>query len=327
MSSEDGFIGGIDLGGTKILSVCVDRDLRILAQDYRETGADDGPDAVIERMVDSMRAAVGSRRLLAVGVSTPGPTDPTRGIVTTPPNLPGWRDVPLASAISERLGVPAWIENDANAAALAEHRLGAGSEAKHVILVALGTGIGGGLVLNGQLYRGASGAAGEIGHMQLDPDGRQCGCGRRGCLEALASGWALGARAAEIVALEPDGILARLVQDSGEEPDAKRLEDAAAAGDKSAQAAIHDAGTYLGAGLVNIVNIFDPEVIVIGGGLRRLGEPYLGHAIEIMKSEAFPQNVRDVQVVEAALGDEAPALGVAILAIEMLQSQAKSAGQ
>jgi glucokinase len=318
--SNEGYFGGIDLGGTKILSICVDRDLQILDKDYRETEARGGPRAVINRMVDSMQAAAGARQLLAVGISTPGPTDPKRGIVTTPPNLPDWRDVPLAAEISERLGVPAWIENDANAAALAEHRLGAGKEAKHVILVTLGTGIGGGLVLNDRLYRGASGAAGEIGHMLVEPGGRQCGCGRRGCLEAQASGWALGARAAEIVALEPDGVLARLVRESGEEPDAKLLEDAAAAGDKSAQAAIHDAGTYLGAGLVNIVNVFDPEVIVIGGGLRRLGEPYLGHAIEIMKREAFPQNVRDVQVVEAALGDEAPALGVAVLAMELLQS-------
>jgi glucokinase len=272
-------------------------------------------------MAESMRAAAGSRRLMAVGISTPGPTDPRRGIVTTPPNLPDWRDVPLAAEISERLGVPAWIENDANVAALAEHRLGAGSNAKHVVLLTVGTGIGGGLILDGQLYQGASGAAGELGHMRILPDGPVCSCGRRGCLEALASGWALGARAAEIVAREPDGVLARLVREAGAEPDAKLLEDAAHAGDISAQTAIHDAGNYLGAGLVNIVNIFNPELIILGGSLRKIGMPYIGLAVEIMEREAFPQNVRDVRVVEAELGDEAPALGAAIIAMEMLASE------
>jgi glucokinase len=322
MNSEGAFIGGIDLGGTKILSICVDENLQILDQDYRETEAAEGPDAVIERMEASMRAAAGGRGLRAVGISAPGPSDPKRGIVTTPPNLPGWHDVPLARAISDRLGVPAWIENDANAAALAESRAGAGRGAQHLVLLALGTGIGGGLVFDGRLYHGASGAAGELGHMQLMPDGPECACGRRGCLETLASGRALGERASEIVKQDPDGLLARFVRDAGKEPDARLLEDAANAGDKSAQAAIHDAAIHLGAGLTNIVNIFNPEVIVIGGSLRKLGEPYLGVATKIMQRAAFPQSVRDVRVVDAELGDEAPALGAAIIAMEMLRDRA-----
>jgi glucokinase len=311
------FIGGIDLGGTKILSLCLDDEMREVGRDYRETEAEHGPEAVIERMVASMLSAAEGRLLSAIGISTPGPSDPKRGLVTSPPNLPGWKDVPLAKAIGDRLGVPAWIENDANAAALAEHRLGAGRGRENLVLVTLGTGIGGGLILDGRLYHGASGGAGEIGHMQLEPDGPVCGCGRRGCLEALASGRALGERAREIVAREPAGVLARLVRENGGEADAKLLEAAAVAGDASAEAAIRQAGRYLGAGLTNIVDVFNPEVIVIGGSLRKIDDAlYLRPAIEIMKREAFPQHASDVSVVETELGDEAPALGAALIALE-----------
>ena len=315
MADDGTFIAGIDLGGTKILSLCLDATFKVVGRDLRETDAERGPEAVIESMVASALAAAGGRPLRAAGISTPGPSDPARGIVTTPPNLPGWHDVPLAALISERLGVPAWIENDANAAALAEHRLGAGRGTQHMVLVTLGTGIGGGLIFDGKLYHGASGAAGELGHMRLVPDGPLCGCGRHGCLEALASGRALGARAREIVEMQPDGILARLAAEAGE-IDARLLEQAANAGDASAEAAIHYAGLQLGAGLTNIVDVFNPEMMVIGGGLRRLGERYVGVAQRVMRSEAFAQPAADVRVVEAELGDEAPALGAALMAYE-----------
>jgi len=318
--SAPSYVLGIDLGGTKILSLCLDDALNVLGRDLRPTEAEAGRDAVIERMAASARAAAAGRALVAVGVSTPGPCDPERGVVTTPPNLPGWRDVPLARLIGERLGVPAWIENDANAAALAEHRLGAGRGSRHMILVTVGTGIGGGLVLDGRLYHGASGGAGEIGHMQLEPQGRLCGCGRRGCLEALASGVALEAEAAEIVSKEPEGTLARLARREGAAPDARLLEQAADAGDAAASAAIERAGRYLGAGLTNLVDIFNPEVIVIGGSLRKLGERYLGPAREVVQREAFPQHRADVRIVEAALGDDAPAIGAALIALEKLGS-------
>ena len=323
MSNDGGWLGGIDLGGTKILSICVDDRLNILEQDYRETEAQLGPEAVIDRMAESLRAAAGARRLRGVGISTAGPTDPGRGLVTTPPNLPGWRNVPLAAEISRRLKLPAWIENDANCAALAEHYLGAGRGFEHVILLTLGTGIGGGLILDGKLYRGASGGAGELGHMQLEPNGPVCGCGRRGCLEALASGRALGHRAREIVEAEPNGVLARLVREAGEEPDAKLLEEAANAGDAAAEAAIRLAGRYLGAGLTNLVDIFNPQVVVLGGSLRKLGERYIGVAVEVMQREAYPQHARDVRIVDAELGEEAPAVGAAMVALEMLAAEAR----
>ncbi len=310
------FIGGVDLGGTKILSIVVDGDMRVLKSDQRPTEAERGPEAVIGRMVASMRAAARGRSLRAVGISTPGPCDPDRGIVTSPPNLPGWRDVPLARRVSERLGVPAWIENDANAAAIAEHRLGAGRGSSHLVLVALGTGIGGGFVFGGKLYRGVSGAAGEIGHMQLVPGGRRCGCGRRGCLEALASGRALGEIAAEIIEREPDGILAHIAGYSS--ATAQHLLEAADAGDESAATAIDEAGSHLGAGLANLIDLLNPEVIVIAGNLRKLGDRYLGPAMALARHEAFAQSVAGVRIVEAGLGDDAAAIGAAIVAADRL---------
>ena len=314
------FVVGIDLGGTKILSVCVDAELRILGRDLRLTSAEEGLERVLQRIVESAKAAAGGRTLAAAGISTPGPADIGRGVVTTPPNLPGWRDVPLATLLGEVLGIPAWIENDANAAALAEHRLGAGRGAAHVLLVTIGTGLGGGLILDGRLYHGASGAAGEIGHMQLEPEGRRCGCGRRGCLEALASGSALEAVAAHIAAAEPEGLVAIIARQEGASPDARILDLAAEAGDPAADAAIRQAGRYLGAGLTNLVDVFNPELIVIAGSLRKLGPRYLGTARDVVKAEAFPQHFADVRIVEAALGDESPAIGAALIAIEKLET-------
>ena len=313
----DEYVIGLDLGGTKILSLCVDSDLNVVAQDLRETEADEGLDAVIDRMVASARAAAGERNVLAVGISTPGPSKTFEGIVTTPPNLPGWRDVPLAKLISERMNLPAWIENDVNAGALAEHRIGAGRGTKHLVMIAPGTGVGGGLVLDGKLYRGASGGAGEVGHMQLDPRGPRCNCGRYGCLEALASGSALNEQARAIAESEPDGLVARFAAEENEEPDARILDMAAEQGDESAMAAIMQAGMYFGSGLTNLIDVFNPEVIVVGGSLRK-SKLYYQTALSRAKPEAFPQHAADVRIVEAELGDNAPAIGAAIIAWERL---------
>jgi glucokinase len=315
--ADERFLGAVDLGGTKILSIVVDDDLRVVASDERPTQAELGPDGVVRRIIESVRAAADGRRLRAVGISSAGPIDYAHGVVTSAPNLRGWREVPLAARVGDGLGLRAFLENDANCAAIAEQRLGTARGAQHVVLVALGTGIGGGLVLNGQVYRGASGGAGEVGHMKLVDDGPLCGCGRRGCLEALASGSALARTAAEIIAREPDGILARIGRDEGGAPSALTLQKAAAAGDASAAAAIREAALHLGAGLTNLVDIFNPEVLAISGNLRKL-EGYLDVAREVVAAEAFRQAVANVRIAETALGDEAAALGAALVALDAL---------
>jgi glucokinase len=207
------------------------------------------------------------------------------------------------------------LENDANAAAVAEHRLGAGRGCRHMVLVAVGTGIGGGLILDGRLYHGASGGAGEIGHMLVEPQGRVCGCGRRGCLEAMASGSALDAVAREIAQAQPHGSVAEMARNQGKTPDARILDAAASAGDAAAASALERAGAYLGDGLTNLVDVFNPEVIVIGGSVRR-SRRYLETAVAVMQRDAYPQHLVDVRIAEAELGDEAPAIGAALLAID-----------
>ncbi len=312
-----GFVVGIDLGGTKILSVCLDASLNVAGRDFRETQAADGVDAVIARMVESARTAADGRILRAIGVSAPGPLDLGRGVVTEAPNLPGWIDIPLQQRIRDLSGLPAWIENDANAGAVAEHRVGAGRGSQHMILVAVGTGVGGGLILDGRLYRGASGGAGEVGHMIVDPEGAICGCGRAGCLEAAASGRALDHAALSIAATEPDGALVRIARREGEEPDARMLDLAATEGDPSSVAALTRAGRFLGAGLTNLTNLLNPNVIVIGGSVRK-SEIYVRTAVEALDRDAFAQHRADVRVVEAELGDDAPAMGAALIALENL---------
>ena len=324
MTVPDGVFLGIDLGGTKIRSMSFNRDMQVVAEDYRETEAFLGRDAVIARMADSARAAAKGSPIIAAGISAPGPLRPKDGIVTEPPNLPGWRDVPLAQLLSDRLGAPAWIENDANAAALAESRMGAGVGLQHMILMTLGTGIGGGLILDGKLYDGATGGAGEIGHMIVLPDGPICGCGRHGCLEAMASGVAFAREAASLVERFPDGILAKIVREANEEPDAKLLQQAAEAGDIQAEEVIRIAGRYLGAGMTNLVNVFNPEMIVIGGSLRLMGEPYLGEAYHVLERDAFSQHFSDLRIAEAKLSDEAPAIGAAYLARAHLEQATAS---
>lgn len=318
MSPEDaGFVVGLDLGGTKILSVCLDASLSVVGRDFRETEAEGGPDAVIARMVESARAAAAGREMRAIGVSAPGPLDTGQGIVTEAPNLPGWINIPLRQRIRELSGIPAWIENDANAAAVAEHRIGAGRGSQHMVLVAVGTGVGGGLILDGRLYRGASGGAGEVGHMIVDAGGVICACGRTGCLEAVASGRALDTAARQIAADEPDGGIVRVARRESEEPGARTLDLAAAEGDASAIAALTRAGNFLGAGLTNLTNLLNPNVIVIAGSVRK-SEVYVRSAIEVLDRDAFAQHRADVRVVLAGLGDEAPAIGTALIAIENL---------
>ncbi len=229
--------------------------------------------------------------------------------------MPGWREVPLVQRLEEAFGVPAWLENDADAAALAEHRFGAGRGARHMIFVTVSSGVGGGLIVDGRLHRGASGAAGEVGHMVLNEKGPSCTCGNRGCLEAYASGLAIAARGREAIESGRSAMLARLAQ---EDPplSAETVFRAAAAGDEVSQQMIGEASHYLGLGLVNLVHIFNPEVIVIGGGLSREGEAFLGPARRVVDQLCFEQSRRDLRIVVGGLGDRAGALGAVAAMIE-----------
>jgi glucokinase len=323
MSVEEagtGLIGAIDLGGTKILSLVVDMLGEVHGVDVRPTEAHRGPNAVLRRMVDSLNAALHEAgrgpRLEAVGVAAPGPIDFEQGIVVEAPNLPGWSNVPVAELVADMMGCPTVLENDANAAAWGEFTLGAGRGSRHLVYLTVSTGIGGGLVLDGRLYRGANGGAGEIGHIPLVDDGPQCGCGARGHLEALASGTAIARRAGEVLARGGAPLLARLA--AGNPPSARLVSEAAAHGDRDARAIMEEAGYHLGRGLTAVVNIFNPDHIVLGGGVMKSGDLVLRPALAEVQAYALRLQREHVRVVLAALEDRSGALGAAMLARELV---------
>jgi len=313
----------IDLGGTKISTALVDSSGRIVAQDYRKTEAGGGPDEVIERMVDALRdvmeeAGASSDRVAAIGVGSPGPLNVHTGLVLSPPNLPGWDRIPLRRRIREALGLRVYLDNDANAAALGEHRFGAGRGTAHMVYVTVSTGIGGGLILDGRLYHGISGGAGEVGHMAILPDGPPCNCGSRGCLEVLSSGTAIAREARRRVAAGEPSLVADLVSDDPAQITAKIVAEAAALGDEIARAVIDRAMGYLGVGMASLVNVFNPELIVIGGGLTNIGEPLFGAVRRGIEERAYPSYAEAVTVLPAELGDEAGVLGAAAVALSQL---------
>lgn len=321
--NRGGLFIGIDLGGTKISTALVDISGRIIARDYRETLAARGQKVVLERMVDATRrvmdeASITPAQVTAVGVGSPGPIDSRAGVVTAPPNLPGWKDVPLKQLIEDMLGVTTFLENDANAAALAEYRFGAGRGVQNMIYVTVSTGIGGGLILNGQLYSGTIGTAGEVGHTTVLPQGPYCGCGNRGCLEALASGTAIAREGRELVRRGVPTLIAELAEGNPERVTAKLVAEAADKGDLEAQGILTEAMAYLGVGMANLVNLFNPELIVIGGGLTHLGEKLFGPVRRAIERRAFPAAARVVRVVPAQLGDDVGVLGAAAAAMAQM---------
>ncbi|NLS77254.1 MAG: ROK family protein [Chloroflexi bacterium] len=312
---------GIDLGGTKISTALMDEHGAILARAGCETEAATGQDAVIARMVDTAKQVARDggkadlRGIVAIGVGAPGPLDTKLGVLTAPPNLPGWLNVPLARIIEEQLGVPAYLENDANAAALAEFHYGAGVGCANMIYVTVSTGIGGGIILNGQLYGGTDGAAGEVGHTMILPDGPLCGCGNRGHLEALASGTAIARAARELIAKGVPTLMVELAQGDTSAVTALTVEIAAKRGDLEAQRIIDRAMEYLGIGMANLANIFNPDMIVLGGGVTKMGEMLFAPVRRAVDRFAFPIIAKTVQIVPAKLGKDVGVIGAATVAV------------
>ncbi len=320
MSSEPLFLG-IDLGGTKIFTGLVNSSGEVVTQDYRKTKAKRGPEAVVQGLIASagqvmQDAGVPAEQIRAVGVGSPGPVDAAEGLVVAPPNLPGWDRVPLRQTIEEALGIPTHLENDANAAALGENVFGAGRGSKEMIYMTVSTGVGGGFIFGGKLYGGASGAAAEVGHMTILPRGPHCGCGNRGCLEAVASGTAIAREGRELLLRNVPTLIAEL---AGGDPDlvsAKLVAQAAQQGDAEAEEIIYEAMSYLGVGVANLVNLLNPELIVIGGGLTNMGDALFGPVRRAVDRRTFPIAAQRVRIVPAELGDRVGVLGAAAVAMQ-----------
>lgn len=319
------WVVGVDIGGTNLVAGVVPAGGGLpVALRSRPTLPDAGGDRAVAAIAEMAGEVVtevldregGSRDdVLGVGIGCPGPLDPQTGCIVRTPNLP-WDGYPIRSRVSEALGLPAVLDNDANCAAYGEWWQGAGQGSAVLVGVTMGTGIGGGIVIDGKLLRGVSGGAGEIGHMTVQMDGRLCGCGNRGCLEAYASGPGIAARAREGVAEGRDSILLELVEGDAAMITAETVSRAVLRDDPWALEVVSDTARILGAGLAGLVNVLNPDVIVIVGGVTRAGESLLGPLREEIRRRAFPTLAEACVVVPGALADTAGVIGAAGLFLE-----------
>jgi glucokinase len=312
------YVLGVDLGGTKISVGAMKADgTSQHAMHSLPTPAADGADAVVERIVamiattiaDTIKETGAARAdFLGVGIGSPGPLDREKGLVITTPNL-GWTDFPLRDRVAAGSGLRATLDNDANCATLGEWWIGAARGEQNVVGITIGTGIGGGLILNGKLYHGASDAAGEIGHTTIDSTGRRCNCGNYGCLEAYASGPAIANRAREALVLTPDSIVVEMAGGNPANITAQMVYDASAKGDELARDVVRETARFIGTGVANLLNIFNPSVVVLAGGVAQAGEDLFGPVRAEVRRRAFKPNVDACRIVPGALGGAAGVVG------------------
>jgi len=309
---------GVDLGGTKIELALVAADGTIRHRCRVETEADAGADRVIEDITKAGKELIegasssGSGAPTAVGAGVAGQIDSHAGIVRTTPNLEGWDDVPLASRLEEAFGVPAAITNDLNAITLGEQAYGAGKGYDDLVVVFVGTGVGGGVITGGRLVEGAGGYGGEIGHTTLIADGRKCTCRSRGCLEAYVGGWAIAARARD-AAREDEEAGVELVRLAGsiEKITAATVDRAATAGDPLARRLVEETGRLLGLGLVSVIHTFNPRRVVLGGGVIDGMPNLVPIATEVVQENTMKVFLEDLEIAPAALGGDAGVIGAA----------------
>jgi glucokinase len=308
----------LDVGGTKLAAGVVRGDGMVRSRLIEPADRDRGPDDMIRRHLALGRRAVegagiGPDEIRAVGIACGGPLDPERGVILGPLHLPGWIDVPLVAIVEEALGVPAAVDNDATAGAVAEWRFGAGRDrdVRSLVYLTISTGIGGGLVLDGRPYRGAAGNAGELGHLMIDIDGDPCACGRRGCLEAYASGTNIARRARKALAAgEPSSLRAL------EKVSALDVVAAAGTGDPLA-GRVWDATTrILGSAVATILDMLNPELVVLGGGVTNAGEALLRPVRETALREAMRPAAGSADVVLATLGEDLGVVAAASVALD-----------
>jgi glucokinase len=308
------YVVGVDIGGTNLVVGTVAEDgSEVLGLVSEPTRVERGPDAIMDRIAalarDSMKSA-GGRDILGVGVGAPGPLDRQSGIVLLTPNL-GWTNMPVRDRIAAALGLPATLDNDANCAIFGEWWRGAARGARHVVGLTIGTGIGGGIVIDGRIYHGESDIAGEIGHMTIDSTGRRCKCGNYGCLEAYASGPAIAARAVEGIEAGAETALPTYVQGDLSLITAQVVYEAANDHDAFALEVVRDTAKFLGAGVANIINIFNPGVVVICGGVTLAGDRLFVPLRSEVSRRAFKPAVQVCRIVPGELPGTAGVVGAA----------------
>lgn len=311
-------VAGIDIGGTKIALALAARDGTFIEKTRIQTRVADGPRTILERVFKELEAMLGrsGAKLAAIGVGCGGPFDRARGLILSPPSLPGWDEFPLVALLEERFKVKVLLDNDANAAALGEHRYGAGRGLDYLAYMTVSTGIGGAIILRGRLVHGVRDGAGEFGHMTVLPDGPLCGCGARGCLEALSSGTAIARRARERLAAGEESYLSSLEQG---ELTAQSVASAARAGDTLALKVWYDTIRYLSIGVGNLFNALAPEALIIGGGVSAASEFLFEPLREQVRARVHMLPPDRINILQASLGVDSGIHGACILGRSALE--------
>ena len=320
------YLVGADLGGTQIRACLADVQGKILREAHQPTLAQEGLQPVlgrIKRTLHQVMDSVSRDDVQGIGMGSPGPLDPVTGVVVEAANLPGWKNVPLRDILMDEFHLPVWVNNDANVAALAEHRFGAGRGYSDVVYLTISTGIGGGFICGGKLLLGVHGYAGEPGHITLEPNGPRCNCGNIGCLEALAAGPAIARRATELLRSGQPSSLVTLLE-ANHELTAEMVGKAAQQGDAVALQAVQRASYYLGIGVLNLIHLFDPAVVILGGGVSKLGALLFGPVQELVRERGITAQQRETPIVPAELGDQVGLLGGVALVIMNQEGAARA---
>lgn len=315
------YLAGVDLGVSKIIAVVTDLEGNVVSDTRLELDVHLGVESIMSNLFDVTRttlakAADVSNNIAGLGLSVPGLIDADRGVSVFAPNIPGWTNIPIAQAFEDEFPLSCWVENDARAMAIGEAMFGAGRGYDNILCVNVGRGIGAGVIINGEIYRGKQGGAGELGHMTIDPNGPVCPCGNQGCLEAMAAGPAIAAAAIRAVSTGSSTLIRDLVDGKIEAITAELVSEAAARGDLLAQRLIREAGRYLGIGIANAVNMLSPDVVIIGGGVSRAGDILFNEVRATVEERAFTAMVNLPPIVPSAQGEEASSVGAAALVFE-----------
>jgi glucokinase-like ROK family protein len=310
---------GIGVGATHLIALVTDLDAQVAAEIERPFSAAAGPDTGLPAIEEIGRdvltqARVDSSQLIGAGVGVPGPLDYRRGTIVAPPIMPGWHETPVRDRLRETFGTPVYLNNDANLGALGESHYGAGQNVDNLAYIKVATGIGCGIIIDGQIYHGQTGAAGEIGHLTIDEDGPPCKCGSYGCLEAMAGGQAIAQRA-ELAIQAGRPTMLREFSTNGKLT-AENVNHAARQGDALSQQLYQDAGRLIGIAVADLINLLNPGRVIIGGGVAQAGELMLETLRETACKRSIRATMADVEIVQAALGRRSTALGAVALVLE-----------
>ena len=318
---QAGYVVGVELGATHTFVIVADLKPQTIVELEQDFDITVGPEAGLCRVIELVRqalaqAGVSPERVLGMGIGVPGPVRHDMGSVTFPPIMPGWHGFPLRVRLEEELGVTVYLDNDANLGALGEWAHGAGQGVDNLAYIKVGTGIGCGLLINGNIYRGQSGSAGEIGHITIDENGPPCRCGNYGCLESMAAGPVIAHRAQSAIRAGQKTILAQA--ESVEKITAMDVARAAFQGDPLSLQLFHETGRHVGVALAGLINLFNPKMVIIGGGVARAGDILLEPIRRSVQSHGLRIAVESCQIVQAQLGREATALGAVTLVLEKM---------